>query len=83
MKYLILILAVALTGCAATMPELTAVVNAPVRVSCATSVPPMPPLLTPCPKDGDFETCFVDYQADNRALLGHVENLTGIIKACQ
>jgi uncharacterized lipoprotein YajG len=71
-----------LAGCA-TPPQLTAVVHAPVHVSCATTTPEFPVLLTPCKADAPLDKCFQDYQIDNALLLGYVAKLIGAIRACQ
>ena len=82
MKYLLMLTAILLTGCAAVPPQLTNVVTAPVRVSCVVVMPAPPILLTPCPSDGASDACFIDYMVDNTALLGYVAKLTAQLKAC-
>ena len=81
MKYLLL-LVVLLAGCAVAPPQLTSVVNAPVRVSCVVTLPVAPVLLTPCSTDALSDLCFTDYVVDHAALLGYVSKLLTQLKAC-
>lgn len=83
MKYLLLLLASALAGCAATPAVLTTVVNAPVRVSCATTVSEVPILFTPCAGNAPIDTCLRDYQLDVATLLGYTDKLLDQLKACK
>lgn len=82
MKYL-LPLVLLLAGCATVAkPELTNVVSAPVRVSCAVTLPAAPTLLTPCNDDAPSDLCFTDYVVDHATLLGYVSKLLTQLKAC-
>lgn len=80
MKYLVFVVLL-LAGCA-TAPELTSVINAPVRVSCVVSVSATPKLLTPCAPDAASDLCLTDYIVDHATLLGYVSKLATQLKAC-
>ena len=80
MKYL-LVFVLLLAGCA-TAPELTSVVNAPVRVSCVAALPTPPVLVTPCAGDASADGCLGDYIVDQATLLGYVSKLLTQLKAC-
>ena len=81
MKYLLL-LVLLLTGCAVAPPQLTSVVNAPVRVSCVVALPAAPVLVTPCAGDASADGCLGDYIVDQATLLGYVSKLLTQLKAC-
>lgn len=84
MKHLLLLILVSLLGgCAATPAVLTTVVNAPVRVSCVTTLPADPVLVTPCAGNAPIDECQRDYQLDVATLLGHTNKLTDQLKACK